>query len=150
MSCETRSRAGTGPELEDALAAAGGIATLVRTQAEWRAHPQGEILAQLPVVSIEKIAEGEPLEPPPIDQTSRPLGGLHVLDLTRMLAGPVVGRTLAEHGADVLAVNAPAMEQIFATVIDGHPGKRSAAVNLKTRCRGRSPSSIASRRRCVR
>ncbi len=120
-----------GRELEDALAAAGGIATVVRSTEDWRLHPQGLTLERLPAVSVEKVRDGEPIGAASLGSSDRPLGALRVLDLTRMIAGPVVGRTLAQHGADVLAVNAPAMEQVFATVIEGHPGKRSAAVNLK-------------------
>jgi crotonobetainyl-CoA:carnitine CoA-transferase CaiB-like acyl-CoA transferase len=120
-----------GHELEQRLAAAGGIATLVLSIEQWRAHPQGKALGPMPTVSVEKIADGAPIDPTSLSTSRRPIGGVRILDLTRMIAGPIIARTLAEQGADVLAVSAPAMEQIFATTIEGHPGKRSAAVNLK-------------------
>ena len=63
------------------------------------ALPHAKALAELPLVSIEKIGEAAPK---PWSKGDRPLAGLRVLDLSRVIAGPVAGRTLAAHGADVL------------------------------------------------
>ena len=60
----------------------------------------------------------------------RPLGGVRVLDLTRILAGPANGRTLAEHGADVLLVNSPTLDNVLPFVIDTSHGKRSTFLDL--------------------
>ena len=60
---------------------------------------------------------------------ARPLEGLRVLDLTRILAGPVAGRTLAAFGADVMLVNSPKLPNISA-IADTSRGKRSALADL--------------------
>ena len=78
-------------------------------------------------VEIEKIGEST-LEP--VGGTARPLDGVRVLDLTRILAGPTNGRTLAEHGADVLLVNSPNLDNMLPFVIDTSHGKRSTFLDL--------------------
>ena len=90
-------------ELEDAAAKAGLSRPATRSFAEWDAHPQGRAVAAQPLFSIEKIGEA-PAEPLPPGE--RPVSGVKVLDLTRVIAGPVCGRTLAAHGADVLNITA--------------------------------------------
>ncbi len=61
----------------------------------------------------------------------RPLEGVRVLDLSRIIAGPVAGRALAQHGADVLMINGPHLPNIAPLVIDNGRGKRSAVVDLR-------------------
>lgn len=114
-------------ELEDALAAAGACGGKVRTPQEWLAHPHGAYLASRPVVEITKVAPGAP-EPLPAGDT--PLAGLRVLDMTRILAGPTAGLSLAEHGADVLMVTAPELPQVPAFVRDTSHGKWSSFLNF--------------------
>ncbi len=92
----------TADELEGAIASARGCGGKVRSQQEWLEHPQGKYLSARPVVEIRKIGESAPEAFYPGD---RPLSGVRVLDLTRILAGPIGGRSLAEHGADVLMVD---------------------------------------------
>jgi hypothetical protein len=94
---------------------------------EWADHPQGRALNGLPVVSFTKIGAA-PVEPlPPGD---RPASGVRVLDLTRVLAGPTVAKTLAEHGADVLHVSAPHLERGGPFEIDTGIGKRQTYLDL--------------------
>ncbi len=115
--------------LEDAVAAANGCGAMIRTWEEWQNHEQGRLLESRPVVEIVKIADSEP-EPFPDVIPDRPLQGLRVLDLTRILAGPTCARTLAEHGADVLMVTAPALPQAAMFVADTSHGKRTCYLDF--------------------
>lgn len=115
--------------LEQAIADARACGGIVRSQEEWLAHPQGVYLSSRPVVEI--VRRGDSL-PEPLPAGDRPLSGIRVLDLTRILAGPITGRTLAEHGADVLMVTADGLPQVAEHVRDTGHGKRSSFLDLKT------------------
>src|SRR5229473_1212174 len=93
-----------GEAFETAAYADGGVVAMMRSHEEWSALPHARALAELPLISIEKIGEAAPRPWPGGD---RPLAGLRVLDLSRVIAGPVAGRTLAVHGADVLLISGP-------------------------------------------
>ncbi|HXZ85963.1 MAG TPA: CoA transferase [Myxococcota bacterium] len=118
-----------GEDFETAANGAGAVVALMRSAEEWSAHPQARALAALPVLEIARIGDAPPRPLPPAD---RPLAGVRVLDLTRIVAGPVCGRTLAAHGADVLRVASPQLPSIEWLVIDTGRGKRSAWVDLET------------------
>src|SRR6185436_19368624 len=107
-------------DLEDAAAKAGLVVTATRSFAEWNSTPQGQAVARQPVFSIDKIGEAPPQ---PLPAGDRPLAGVKVLDLTRVIAGPVCGRTLAAHSADVLNISAAHLPQMEALVIDTNRGK---------------------------
>src|SRR5262245_16986138 len=115
-------------DLETAAAEAGLVVTAMRSFAEWDAHPQGRAVAGLPVLSIERIG-GAPAQALPSGE--RPLSGVRVLDLTRIIAGPVCGRTLAAHGADVLLVSSPHLPSVEQLVIDTGRGKLSTYLDLR-------------------
>jgi len=114
---------------ETAAYAAGGVVSMMRSHDEWSALPQAKALAALPTVSIEKIGEAAPRSWPAGD---RPLAGLRVLDLSRVIAGPVAGRTLAAHGADVLLISGPDLPAIPWLTIDTGRGKLTSFVELKS------------------
>ena len=116
-----------GEDFETAAAARDLVATLYRSPAQWSAHPQGQAVAALPILEIARIGQA-PIEPLPAGP--RPLSGIRVLDLTRIIAGPVGGRTLAAHGADVLLVTSPALPAIPGLVIDTGRGKLSTSLDL--------------------
>ncbi|MEH6546298.1 MAG: CoA transferase [Sneathiella sp.] len=114
-------------ELDQAIAAANACGGIVRTRDEWMAHPHGKAMAAQAVVEIEKIGESDP---EPFPAAGPPLAGVRVLDLTRILAGPVAARTLGEYGADVLMVAARHTPQIKKFVIDLSHGKRSCFLDI--------------------
>ncbi len=126
-----RSRAAL--EFEEAAAASGLPVVALRSTAEWYAHAQGRAVAALPLLSVTRIGDAPARllrrsEAAPA--ADAPLAGVRVLDLTRILAGPVAGRTLAAHGADVLLVNSPTLPNIEA-VPDVNRGKLSTHVDLR-------------------
>lgn len=100
---------------------------MVRTAAEWRDHTHGRLLLGRPVVEIERIADGAPM---PTTAAQRPLQGLRVLENTHILAGPGVGRCLAEQGADVLRIAPPRTSDPVNFMIDTGFGKRAAFLDL--------------------
>src|SRR4051812_41315772 len=115
-------------ELEEAILAAKGAGGMVRSMAEWAKHPQAAAIASLPLLEIVKIGEAPPEKLP---QGDRPLSGVRVLDLTRVLAGPTCARTLAEHGADVLKITAAHLPNIGYQEYDTGHGKLSAQLDLR-------------------
>lgn len=119
-------------DFESAAAAAGLVVAAARSFEAWDAHPQGQAVAAQPVVRIERLGPAGvgPRRLPAPAAGARPLHGLRVLELTRILAGPVAGRTLAAYGAEVLIVNGPHLPNI-AAIADTSRGKRSAHIDLR-------------------
>jgi len=115
-------------ELEEAIIAAKGAGGMVRSMKEWAEHPQGKAVASLPVMEIIKVADSPAESLPP---GSRPLSGVRVLDLTRVIAGPTCARTLAEHGADVLKITAAHLPSLGRQEYDTGHGKLSAQLDLR-------------------
>jgi crotonobetainyl-CoA:carnitine CoA-transferase CaiB-like acyl-CoA transferase len=118
-----------GEAFETAAYAAGGVVALMRSHDEWSALPHAKALAELPLLSIEKIGEAAAK---PWPAGNRPLAGLRALDLSRVIAGPVAGRTLAVHGADVLLVSSPDLPAIPWLTIDTGRGKLTSFVDLRS------------------
>lgn len=114
-------------DLENAVAEARACGSIVRSNKEWLEHPHGKMLAARPLIEITKIGESDPV---PFPRGGRLLSGIRVLDLTRILAGPMAARTLAEHGADVLMVTAPHLPQVPEHIMDTSHGKRSCYLDL--------------------
>src|SRR6266850_6396462 len=117
-----------GEAFETAAYAGGCVVALMRSHDEWSALPHAKVLAELPLISIEKIGEAAPK---PWPKGDRPLAGVRVLDLSRVIAGPVAGRTLAAHGADVLLISGPGLPAIPWLTIDTGRGKLTSFVELK-------------------
>jgi len=115
---------------ETAAFQAGMCVSAYRTFVQWDAHPHAKALAALPPLRIERLhaAPARPFTP----DASRPLSGVRVLDLTRVIAGPVAGRTLAAHGAEVLYVSSPNVPNLPTLIADTGRGKRACAIDLET------------------
>ncbi|HPQ94129.1 MAG TPA: CoA transferase, partial [Thiolinea sp.] len=118
-------------ELEAAVVAAGGCAATMRTPAAWLEHPQGQAVAAEPLVhwhSRPLTGPGAATRPHPPE---RPLQGIRILDLTRVLAGPVAGRFLAGFGAEVLRIDPPGWDEP-GVIPEVTLGKRCARLDLHT------------------
>ena len=115
-------------ELEAAIAQAGGVAAMMRTADEWAAHPQGQAVAREPL--IDWLSPRKTTPKSWAATLARPLNGLKVLDLTRVLAGPVATRTLAGFGAEVLRIDPPDWEEPN-VIPDVTLGKRCARLDLR-------------------
>ena len=133
-------------ELEEAIIAAKGAGGMVRTMDEWAKHPQAAAIASLPLMEIVKIGDSPPEKLPDGD---RPLSGIRVLDLTRVLAGPTCARTLAEHGADVLKITGAHLPNLGYQEYDTGHGKLSAHLDLREPQGSRDPARAGPRGRRV-
>ncbi len=104
----------------------------MRTAAEWAAHPQGIAVAAEPLVArtVTALPAGAARDVAPTP--GRPLAGVRVLDLTRVIAGPVCTRVLAAYGADVLRIDPPGFLEGEVLLGDVTQGKRRATLDLRT------------------
>ncbi len=103
------------------MAEAAGVATIVRTEAEWQAHPQRGEVVETPFIGLRRLADAPPPKPGPV----------RILDLTRVIAGPVATRTLALWGFDVLRIDGPTHPELEFQHLDTGNGKRSAILDLE-------------------
>ncbi|MET7700626.1 CoA transferase [Streptomyces sp. NPDC005485] len=118
-------------DVEDAVYATGGLAVALRTAKEWAAHEQAVAVADRPLIEHERLGTAHARVLAPIGgDRLLPAAGVRVLDLTRVIAGPVATRTLALLGADVLRVDAPRLPELPDQHADTGFGKRSAALDL--------------------
>ncbi|MCX4822166.1 CoA transferase [Streptomyces sp. NBC_01142] len=119
-------------EVEERVYAAGGLAVAARGPKEWAAHEQGALAAAHPLLTMERLGQEHPprVLPRPAGEPLLPCAGLRVLDLTRVLAGPVATRTLALLGADVLRIDAPQLPESQEAHNDTGMGKRSTRLDL--------------------
>lgn len=115
-------------DFEEAAATANLVVAAMRSFEEWDAHPQGQAIARLPLMSVDRIGDAASRAWP---QGARPLSGIKVLDLTRIIAGPIGTMTLAAHGADVMLVTSPNLPSVAPLVIDTGRGKLSTQIDLR-------------------
>ncbi len=117
--------------MEETVTAAGGLAVALRTPEEWAAHGQSAAVARLPLVERVRLDAAPARELPAVGgDPLLPAAGLRVLDLTRVIAGPIATRTLALLGADVLRLDLPGMPELPDQHTDTGFGKRSALLDL--------------------
>jgi hypothetical protein len=118
--------------LEIAVVQEGGCAARMRTVTEWRDHPQGASVAAEPLVHHDASHGGpQPLPLPPLREGQAPLAGVRVVDLTRVIAGPVCTRFLAGYGADVVRIDPPGFEEHAGLLADAMAGKRRLTLDLR-------------------
>ncbi len=120
----------TARDLEDRIVAADGVAAAVRTRQQWLAEPPGQAVAASALVGGDRVGDAPPRHREP---GALPASGIRVLDLTRVIAGPVCTRYLAALGADVLRIDSPRRPELPLHAVDGLLGKRSALLDLGTR-----------------
>jgi hypothetical protein len=135
-------RTWTADELERAVVAAGGCAAAMRSGSAWDQHPAGvATTAERPVVLGDPVpVPGEGVggsrwrdRPAPLGGLEAPLAGIRVLDLTRVIAGPVATRYLAAYGAEVLRIDPPEFEEVGALLPEATAAKRCATLDLRRR-----------------
>ncbi|OUS35410.1 acyl-CoA transferase [Rhodobacterales bacterium 56_14_T64] len=119
-----------GNALESAIVEQGGVAAAMRSQSEWLTHPQGKAVATEPLIDW-TAPQAITLRDRPQATAARPLAGLRVLDLTRVLAGPIATRTLAGFGAEVLRIDPPGWDEP-GVIPDISLGKYCAYLDLRT------------------
>ncbi|MDB5583640.1 MAG: CoA-transferase family [Bradyrhizobium sp.] len=119
-------------DIESLLVEAGAAVAASRSAADWLAHPQGKAVSAEPIAAIEPGGvTDDAWKPTP----GRPLAGIRVLDLTRVVSGPMATRFLAACGAEVLRLDAPGSDESSGAIGGGNDlglGKRWALLNLKT------------------
>ncbi|MFD0630588.1 CoA transferase [Catenulispora yoronensis] len=137
-------------DIEDAIAEAGGVAAAMRTREEWLAHGQSGAVGEQPLVAMtpsaggatfagvcgaggtaDAVASAEPAAGGAAGSATRPLAGIRVLDLTRIIAGPNAGRVLAAYGADVTMVRSPSLPTIRGLDLDLNFGKALRFLDLR-------------------
>ncbi|KAH8085960.1 CoA-transferase family III [Cristinia sonorae] len=117
-------------EFETEASRRGMVATALRSFEEWDQHPQAKALLGIPPVSVIKVGDAPKRT---VDRAcNMPLEGIRVLDLTRVLAGPVCGRTLAAYGADVLWITSPSLPALPDLDVETSRGKRTTQLDLVT------------------
>lgn len=123
-----------GDDLETAVVEAGGCAAVLRAESEWKAHPAGvATVDESPV----RLGPPVPVTGGPVPDLDSPVGfaplaGIRVLDLTRVIAGPVATGILAAYGAEVIRVDPPGFEEVTALLPITTAGKRCVALDLKS------------------
>jgi CoA-transferase family III len=120
-------------EVVERITKAGGLAVPVHTPEEWSRHEQGAAVARLPLLGLRRVTDSGRPGTRTDAHLVLPAAGLRVLDLTRVISGPVATRTLAHLGADVLRIDSPRLPEIREQHLDTGFGKRSALLDLETR-----------------
>ncbi|KAF3282682.1 hypothetical protein TWF970_001428 [Orbilia oligospora] len=124
-------------DLENIAHRSGAVMYSLRSPLQWKLEPQSSHLPKFPII-IRKIGEAPSGLPPNLrpsynknNSAKSCLSGLRVAEISRVLAGPICGRTLAAHGADVLWIHGPHLPSLPGLDIDTSRGKRSTFLDLR-------------------
>jgi crotonobetainyl-CoA:carnitine CoA-transferase CaiB-like acyl-CoA transferase len=101
----------------------------LNTHEEWLAHPQGQAMSELPIVTMEKFGDAKQRVLP--EAKHRPLEGVRVIDVTHVVAGPWATRVMADHGADVISIRNPAFPFLYPMIFSESYGKKQILLNFK-------------------
>ncbi|MGR0159788.1 CoA transferase [Paenarthrobacter nitroguajacolicus] len=128
-------RSMTSSEAESVISAHKGVAAAVRSREEWISSPMYSAASSGPWISLATHKDQSRASAAsawvPARSPLRPLGGLKVLDLTRVIAGPTATRLLGALGADVLRLDPPAIPELTDAFIDAGFDKRSVEADLR-------------------
>ncbi|MEO1292776.1 MAG: CoA transferase [Pseudomonadota bacterium] len=128
---QTALRARSAAEWENEAQRHGLLIIRVRSRDDWRRDADTVASEALPVLRVEPAATGAP-GPLPVGATAaKPLAGLRVLDLSRVIAGPMAGRHLAGLGAEVLRIGGAHLPVAHPLPVDTGWGKHSASLDLR-------------------
>ena len=117
-------------QIEDEMAARRLAAGIVRSPEEWLAHPQGAATAKLPMVQLDQRGKGDKRRLG--KARARPLEGVRVVEMAHLVAGPTIGRLLAEQGAEVIKVQAPVSDWVLPLWLDVNWGKKCILTDVKS------------------
>lgn len=105
------------------------------TPKQWNESEMGKSLAAHPFVNVKQESQAIPTGPvafPPLNPSDkRPLAGVKVVEMTRVIAGPQIGTMLASFGADVIRVNPPHLPDINIMQLTLNAGKRTIGIDLR-------------------
>ncbi|KAF5550963.1 acyl transferase carnitine dehydratase [Fusarium mexicanum] len=113
----------------------GNCGSICFTPKQWNESEMGKSLAAHPLINIKAQPQAIPTPPvafPPLDPADkRPLAGIKVVEMTRVIAGPQIGTILSSFGADVIRVNPPHLPDINIMQLTLNAGKRTIAIDLR-------------------
>jgi hypothetical protein len=118
-------------QLEEEACREGAVIAVLRSFEEWDAMPQAKAVSDLPIL-IDRIATSTPyLSVRQISVSGQCLRGIRVVEMSRVIAAPVAGKTLAAHGADVIWITSPTLPDLPDLDIDLSRGKRTVQLDIK-------------------
>jgi crotonobetainyl-CoA:carnitine CoA-transferase CaiB-like acyl-CoA transferase len=118
-------------QIEDEMAERRLPCSMVRAPDEWLAHPQGRLMAERPMIEIEEHGAGGPRKLGRAQR--RPLEGVRVLEMAHLVAGPTIGKLLAEQGAEVITLQGLPLQWVMLLWLDVMWGKQNILLDFKSK-----------------